>query len=69
MIITDEHCILTVCLPEAADDAGSSTPMWRAGSAAEALSILRMARVDLLLTGLHLPDMSPWQLVRRIRQP
>jgi CheY-like chemotaxis protein len=68
MIITDPHSILTVCVPDAqaASDA-SATPVWRAHSAREALAMLRMARVDLLLTGLRLPDMSPWQLIRRVR--
>jgi DNA-binding response OmpR family regulator len=64
MIVTEQHSILTVCLP----DAGScDLPMWRADSAQEALSILRLSHVDLLLTGLALPDMSPWQFLRRVR--
>ena len=71
MIITDQHSILTVCVPDAEPDAdaraGATAPQWRAGSAAEALAMLRMARVDLLLTGLRLPDMNVWQLIRRVR--
>lgn len=68
MIITDPHSILTVCVPDAqATPDASATPVWRAHSAREALAMLRMARVDLLLTGLRLPDMSPWQLIRRVR--
>ncbi|MGB7160586.1 MAG: response regulator [Tepidisphaeraceae bacterium] len=65
MIATEDCCILTVGLP----DAGRPTelPLWRATNAAEALSILRLARIDLMLTGLVLPDMSPWQFVRRVR--
>ena len=64
MIATDEHCILTVCL---ADAGPTDLPLWRANSAAEALSIRRLARVDLLLIGLRLPDMSPWQFIARVR--
>ena len=65
MMIDTEVCsILTVCLPEAKP---TDLPMWRATTASEALSILRMTRIDLLLTGLAVPDMSPWQLVRRVR--
>src|SRR5688572_18485724 len=64
MLATEDHCILTVCLPDAGP---TELPMWRAASAAEALAIVRLSRVDLLLTGLALPDMSPWQFVRRVR--
>jgi CheY-like chemotaxis protein len=67
MIITDPHSILTVCVPDTQAADASATPVWRAHSAREALAMLRMARVDLLLTGLRLPDMSPWQLIRRMR--
>jgi len=68
MIDTNDRCILTVCLPDAADAADSAdVPLWRAKSAREALSILRLAQIDLMFTALHLPDMSPWQLVRRLR--
>lgn len=64
MIATDEQCILTVCLPDAGP---TDQPLFRANSAAQALSILRLARVDLLLSGLDVPDMSPWQFIRRVR--
>jgi DNA-binding response OmpR family regulator len=64
MLATDQHCILTVCLPDARP---AELPTWRAASAAEALAIVRLSRVDLLLTGLALPDMLPWQFLRRLR--
>ena len=64
MIATDEPCVLTVCLPDAGP---MQLPLWRANSAAEALAILRLSRVDLLLSSLDVPDMSPWQLIRRVR--
>jgi CheY-like chemotaxis protein len=64
MLATAEQTILTVCLP---DDGPTELPMWRAATAAEALSTVRLAHVDLLLTGLALPDMCPWQFLRRVR--
>lgn len=38
-----------------------------AESAAAALRLVRSLDADLLVTGMHLPDASPWQMVRRLR--
>lgn len=60
--------ILAVCLAKFFSDiAVESSTFLQAQSGREALHIMRMLQIDLLLVGLYLPDMSVWDLIKKVR--
>lgn len=66
-IATDSCSAVTVGIetPPLPDDA--RLRICSVKSAAEALRMVRKLDADLLVTGMQLPDASPWQMIRRLR--
>ncbi len=67
-MINQPGTILAVCLQEVFSEI--ATDPWcvlQAQSGREALKVMRMKQIDLLLAGLHLSDMSVWELIGKVR--
>jgi DNA-binding NtrC family response regulator len=51
----------------ATEDEPADFDLFATPSAREAIGLMRLRRVDLLVSGIDLPDLSVWDLLRRVR--
>jgi len=68
LLIIDDHPLIVAGIQKMLASVEEIQIVWAAGSAAEAMKILKKARVDIILSDINLPDINGIDLCKKIKK-